>query len=207
MNNIHTINHPVCENLLGQLRSVQTTPNSFRRLANNLTYFLAIEATRSLQTELKSIQTPVAKASVESLTEEVGIFPILRAGLFMTDPILEIIPTASTYHLGMYRNEETAEPVEYYNKLSLSNPVDVAIVVDPMLATGGSACMAIDALQRWGVTKIKMLSIIASREGIERVASLYKEIDFHCCAIDPILNEKKYIVPGLGDAGDRIFNT
>ena len=125
----------------------------------------------------------------------------------MTDPILEIIPTASTYHLGMYRNEETAEPVEYYNKLSLSNPVDVAIVVDPMLATGGSACMAIDALQRWGVTKIKMLSIIASREGIGRVASLYKEIDFHCCAIDPILNEKKYIVPGLGDAGDRIFNT
>lgn len=207
MKNVLPINHPLCSDLLGKLRDIETEASSFRLIVKNLTYFLAVEATRDLNTTAKKIRTPVAEAEARSLSVRVGLFPILRAGLYMADPILDLIPSASTYHLGMYRNEETAEPVEYYNKLEEAEPVEFAFIMDPMLATGGSASLAIKTLRRWGVPKIKMLSLIASQEGIGDLATRYPDIDFHCCVIDPILNQQKYILPGLGDAGDRIFNT
>ncbi|HVJ69268.1 MAG TPA: uracil phosphoribosyltransferase, partial [Caulifigura sp.] len=125
----------------------------------------------------------------------------------MVDPILNLIPEAEVWHLGLYRNEETAEPVEYYSKLDLGRPVDVCFVLDPMLATGGSAIVAIESLRKWGVKSIRMLSIIASREGIAAVQKVAPDVAIHVCAIDEVLNAKKFIVPGLGDAGDRTFNT
>jgi uracil phosphoribosyltransferase len=133
--------------------------------------------------------------------------PILRAGLGMVDPILDLIPSAEVWHLGLYRDEETAQPVEYYSKLPASGPLDVALVVDPMLATGGSATVALAALERWGVKRLKILSIIAARPGIEAVHRQFPVADIYVCAVDPELDSRKFIVPGLGDAGDRIFHT
>lgn len=205
--NIHKIDHPLCDHLLGQLRRTETPPSQFRLVAHQLTQFLAIEATRSLPTRQIEITTPVAATKASELAESIGIFPILRAGLAMADPLLDLIPTASIFHLGMYRDEATATPVEYYSKLHESQPVDIALIVDPMLATGGSALLAIDAVKRWGVKQISMLSLIASRDGIEAVVAAHPDVNLHTCAIDPILNDAKYIVPGLGDAGDRVFNT
>jgi len=207
MSNIHCIQHPICEHQLSQLRREETLPSAFRAAARQLTQFIAIEATRHLQTRQVEIETPVSSTTADEISDRVGIFPILRAGLSMTDPILELLPAAEVFHLGMYRNEETAMPVEYYNKLSDAKPVDFALIVDPMLATGGSAVLAIEAIKAWGVRRIATLSLIASEEGISRVAASYPDIHFYTCAIDPILNSQKYIVPGLGDAGDRIFNT
>lgn len=207
MSNIHCIQHPICEHQLSQLRREETLPSAFRAAARQLTQFIAIEATRHLQTRQVEIETPVSSTTADEISDRVGIFPILRAGLSMTDPILELLPAAAVFHLGMYRKEETAMPVEYYNKLSDAKPVDFALIVDPMLATGGSAVLAIEAIKAWGVRRIATLSLIASEEGISRVAASYPDIHFYTCAIDPILNSQKYIVPGLGDAGDRIFNS
>lgn len=207
MPNIHQIEHPVSQQLLGQLRRSETEPAMFRQIAAKLTQFLAIEATRQLATETITVETPVATANAVKLTQTIGIVPILRAGLAMTDPILDLIPNASVFHLGMYRDEETATPVEYYSKLTNSNPVDIALIVDPMLATGGSASLAINALKSWGVPRLNLLTLIASSEGIDRITNEYADVSIYTCAIDPILNAQKYIVPGLGDAGDRIFNT
>jgi uracil phosphoribosyltransferase len=133
--------------------------------------------------------------------------PILRAGLGLVDPILNLIPTAEVWHLGLYRDEETALPVEYYSKLPESRPVDVALQIDPMIATGGSAVAALGALQRWGVKQVKLLAVIASREGVAAVQREFPETQIYVCVVDPELNSRKYIVPGLGDAGDRFFNT
>ena len=135
------------------------------------------------------------------------MIPILRAGVGMVEAMLEMIPTCEVWHLGLYRDEQTAEPVGYYNKLPSDSPVDVAFVLDPMLATGGSAVMACNALAEWGVPKIKMLSIISAPEGIQRLQHECPHVEIHTCKIDERLNDKKFIVPGLGDAGDRIFNT
>jgi uracil phosphoribosyltransferase len=137
----------------------------------------------------------------------VGLVPILRAGLGMVDPVLELIPTAEVWHLGVYRDEATARPIEYYSKLPATEPVDVALILDPMLATGGSAVAALASLREWEVPTVKLLSIIASREGIDTVMQQFPEAQIYVATIDPTLNDQKYIVPGLGDAGDRIFNT
>ncbi len=158
-------------------------------------------------TQDRSIQTPLTEMLGSELQPQVGLLPILRAGLGMVDPILDLIPTSEVWHLGLYRDESTAQPVKYYNKLPETRPVDVGIVLDPMLATGGSAMMAIESLKEWGVRTIKLLSIIASRDGIAAVRDRYADLQIYVCAIDPELNSKKYIVPGLGDAGDRVFNT
>ena len=136
-----------------------------------------------------------------------GLVPILRAGLGMVDPLLDLLPTAEVWHLGLFRDEATARPVAYYNKISEHEAVDVAFILDPMLATGGSARLALSALRDWGVSTIKLLSIIASQEGILQVQSEFPETQVFVCAVDPELNEHKFIVPGLGDAGDRAFNT
>ncbi len=204
---IHEVGHPLIKHHLSRLRDKGTRPAEFRQVVQRLSVLLAYEATKDLRLSGIEIETPVARMKAEELDERVGLVPILRAGLGMVDPILNLIPTAEVWHLGLYRDEETALPVEYYSKLPETEPVDVALVVDPMLATGGSAIAALAALQRWGVRKLKVLSIIGSKFGVGAVREKFPEADVYVCAIDAELNSRKFIVPGLGDAGDRIFNT
>jgi uracil phosphoribosyltransferase len=153
------------------------------------------------------VETPLEETAGVELAQRVGLIPILRAGLGMVDPVLDLVPTAEVWHLGLYRDEKTAQPVRYYDKLPMESPVDVAIILDPMLATGGSAMAALMTLREWGVKQVKVVSLIASQEGVDAVASQFPEAQIFVCVVDPILNDHKYIVPGLGDAGDRIFNT
>jgi uracil phosphoribosyltransferase len=201
------VSHPLIKHHLSRLRDKQTPPTEFRQLVHRLAVLLAYEATSDLALVPTVIETPLTRTAGQKLAQRIGLVPILRAGLGMVDPILNLIPTAEVWHLGLYRDEETARPVEYYSKLPHSEPVDVALVVDPMLATGGSAIAALASLQRWGVKQIKILSIIASRAGVDAVQGQFPTADIYVCAIDPELNDRKFIVPGLGDAGDRIFNT
>jgi len=201
------VNHPLIKHHLSRLRDKQTPPAEFRQLVQRLAVLLAYEATKDLMLRPTEIETPLIRMTGQALAQRIGLIPILRAGLGMVDPILNLIPTAEVWHLGLYRDETTAQPVEYYSKLPETEPVDVALVVDPMLATGGSATAALESLSRWGVPKLKVLSIIASKDGIEAVRAACSAADIYVCAIDPELNDRKFIVPGLGDAGDRIFNT
>jgi len=201
------VQHPLVKHHLTRLRDKITSPPEFRELVQRLSVLLAYEATQDLNVTAREIETPLVRTTGSELTQRIGLVPILRAGLAMVDPILNLIPTAEVWHLGLYRDEATARPVEYYSKLPKTEPVDVALVVDPMLATGGSATAALAALQKWGVKRLKLLSIIASRFGVERVREQFPAADIFVCAIDAELNSRKFIVPGLGDAGDRIFNT
>jgi uracil phosphoribosyltransferase len=207
MTRITEVKHPLIQHHLSRLRDKSTPAAEFRQLVQRLAVLLAYEATQDLPLRPQNIETPLARMTGQVLQQRVGLVPILRAGLGMVDPILNLIPTAEVWHLGLYRDEKTALPVEYYSKLPDTEPVDVALVVDPMLATGGSATAALAALERWGVPRLKILSIIASQFGIETVGRQFPEADIYVCAIDPELNSRKFIVPGLGDAGDRIFNT
>jgi uracil phosphoribosyltransferase len=201
------VNHPLIKHHLSRLRDKHTPPAEFRELVQRLAVLLAYEATSDLTLGPAEIETPLMHLAGHALRQRIGLVPILRAGLGMVDPVLNLIPSAEVWHLGLYRDEATARPVEYYSKLPHTQPVDVALVVDPMLATGGSATAAIAALQRWGVQQIKLLSIIASKFGVETVQRQFPAAEIYVCAIDPELNDRKFIVPGLGDAGDRIFNT
>jgi uracil phosphoribosyltransferase len=168
---------------------------------------LAYEATKDLRAETVTVETPLAQTEGRRLSQRIGLIPILRAGLAMVDPVLELIPAAEVWHLGLYRDEETAKPVQYYSKLPPGHPVDVALVLDPMLATGGSVVAALSTLRDWGVAHVKLLALIAAEEGVKLVESEFPESQIYVCQIDPDLNDRKFIVPGLGDAGDRIFNT
>ena len=199
--------HPLVQYHLTQLRDKNTSPVEFRALIRRLSSLLAFEATRDLAVRDRSLQTPLTSMVGSELAAKIALVPILRAGLGMVDPILDLIPAAEVWHLGLYRDEATAQPVRYYNKLPQTNPVDVAMVLDPMLATGGSATAAIESLTEWGVRSIKLISVIASQEGVDAVVTRFPETQIFVGAIDPELNAVKYIVPGLGDAGDRTFNT
>lgn len=207
MSVVQLLDHPLVAFHLTVLRDKNTPAHEFRQTVNRLSMLLAYEATSDLQTTDWPIETPIQKMIGKRLLHRIGIVPILRAGIGMVDAMLSVLPTAEVWHLGLYRDEATAEPVRYYNKLPQQDPVDVAFVLDPMLATGGSACMAAQTLEEWGVKKIKMLSVISAPEGIARLEKACPRIEIHTCAIDRGLNEQKFIVPGLGDAGDRIFNT
>jgi uracil phosphoribosyltransferase len=207
MANVVEVSHPLIKHHLSRLRDKQTPPAEFRQLVQRLAVLLAYEATSDLELRQAEIETPLVRMNGQALSQRIGLVPILRAGLGMVDPILNLIPSAEVWHLGLYRDEETARPVEYYSKLPATQPVDVALVVDPMLATGGSATAALAALERWGVRRLKVLSIIASRFGVQTVHEQFPAADIYVCAIDPELNDRKFIVPGLGDAGDRIFST
>lgn len=207
MPSITEVDHPLIKRHVSQLRDVSTSSEQFRLLLRRLAALLAYEATQDLQLAPQAVTTPLESMEGQRLAERIGIVPILRAGLGMVDPVLDLIPEAEVWHLGMYRDEVTAQPVEYYSKLPSSHPVDVGLVLDPMLATGGSALAAVECLQRWGVRQIKLLSVIASREGADRLAQSAPEVQVYVCAIDETLNAHKFIVPGLGDAGDRTFNT
>ena len=204
---VHELSHALASHHLSRLRSVDTCPSQFRQHIRTLSTLLAAEATRDLATEACTVTTPIKTVTCQQLTGRSAAVPILRAGLGMVSPITELIPDIEVWHLGLYRDEETAQPVRYYDKLPRNNPVSVAMVLDPMLATGGSASVAIETLQEWGVPKVCMLSIISAPEGIERLTKEFPHVSIYTCAIDECLNERKFIVPGLGDAGDRIFNT
>lgn len=207
MSGVFEVQHPLIACHLTRLRDRSTPPSEFRQLVNRLASLLAYEATKDLRAESITVQTPLAKAEGKRLTQRIGLIPILRAGLGMVDPVLELIPTAEVWHLGLYRDEETAKPVKYYAKLPAERPVDVALILDPMLATGGSVVAALTTLRDWGVPQVKLLSLIAAEEGVKLVESIFPDSQIYVCQIDPDLNDRKFIVPGLGDAGDRIFNT
>lgn len=201
------LKHPLVSHHLASLRDVQTSCADFRRHVSALATMLVAEATRTLPLESLNVTTPLETTAAQRLKGRIAAVPILRAGLGMVDPLIELIPDAEIWHLGLYRDEETARPVRYYDKLPLDNPTNTAFVIDPMLATGGSAAMAIETLKNWGVPTVVMLSIIAAPEGIERLSDSFPEVSIYTCAIDRELNDQKFILPGLGDAGDRIFNT
>jgi uracil phosphoribosyltransferase len=207
MSVVTELTHPLVRHHLTRLRSKDTSPVEFRLLIQQLTSLLAYAATEHLLTQQHTVETPLCSHTGARLSQRVGLVPILRAGLAMVDPLLSLIPTAEVWHLGVYRDEATAQPVEYYSKLPATNPPDVALVLDPMLATGGSACAALSAVRTWGVPQLSLLSIIGATPGIEAVCSAFPQARVFVCAQDPELNAQKYIVPGLGDAGDRLFNT
>jgi uracil phosphoribosyltransferase len=201
------VQHPLIAWHLAQLRSLSTPAAEFRQLVRRLTSLLVCEATKDLLTEPVTVETPLTTTEGARLSQRVGLVPILRAGLGMVDPVLDLIPTAEVWHLGLYRDEETATPVEYYRKFSNHRAVDIALILDPMLATGGSAIVTLAALHNWGVSQVKVVSLLAAEEGVRRVETEFPDAQIYVGQIDPELNDKKFIIPGLGDAGDRIFNT
>jgi uracil phosphoribosyltransferase len=207
MSGVFEVQHPLIQCHLARLRDKTTPPPEFRQLVQRLASLLAYEATKDLRTETMTVQTPLTNTEGKRLAQRVGLIPILRAGLGMVEPVLELIPSAEVWHLGLYRDEATAKPVKYYAKLPSERPVDVALILDPMLATGGSVVAALTALREWGVPQVKLLSLLAAEEGIKTVEAEFPDSQIYVCCIDPELNDRKFIVPGLGDAGDRIFNT
>ncbi|NTW01318.1 MAG: uracil phosphoribosyltransferase [Oscillochloris sp.] len=207
MDQVHVSTHPLVLHKLALLRSDVTEPKKFRELVREIAQLLFYEATQDLSLAPLTVQTPLASANGYEVAERVGIMPILRAGLGMSEAIVEILPTVHVWHLGLYRDHETLQPVTYYNKLPAQPDIDLSIIVDPMLATGGSAVAAVDILKRWGAKRIKFLGLIAAPEGVETLTQAHNDVDIYLAAIDSYLNEHGYIVPGLGDAGDRQFGT
>ncbi len=204
---VHVSNHPLVMHKLALLRSKVTEPKKFRELVREIAQLLFYEATLDLALAPLTVQTPLGDCPSYEIAERIGLMPILRAGLGMSEAILDIVPTAHVWHLGLYRDHQTLEPVTYYNKLPSKPDIDLSIILDPMLATGGSAVASVDILKRWGANRIKFLGLIAAPEGVEMLKSAHPDVPIHLGAIDRHLNEKGYIVPGLGDAGDRQFGT
>ena len=199
--------HPLAQHKLARLRDRATEPPQFRALVHDLTQLLFYEAAQDLVLGPVTVQTPLGESAGARLTESVALLPILRAGLGMADAILEVLPSAHVWHLGLYRDHETLRPVTYYNKLPAHLNFDLWLVVDPMLATGGSAVAALDVLKRGGATRIKYLGLIAAPEGVRALTEAHPDVPLYLAAIDSHLDEHSYIVPGLGDAGDRQFGT
>ena len=207
MNEI-VLNHPLITHKLGILRSVNTGTKEFRELVTEISTLLCYEATKDAKLEEVEIETPLAKMQTGKLNEDnYAVVPILRAGMGMVDGIINVIPNAKVGHIGLYRNEETLEPVEYFCKLPADCSERDTFVVDPMLATGGSAVAAIQMLKNRGIKNIRFLCMIAAPEGVKVLTEAHPDVDVYIGALDSHLNEKGYIVPGLGDAGDRIFGT
>lgn len=205
--NVILIDHPVIQTKLTELRDFSTDHRKFRELLNEIASLMVYEVTRDWPTKPRPIQTPMERMTGSVLARQITLVPILRAGLGMADGVLRLLPDARLGHLGVYRNEETLEPVPYYQKL----PPDIAgtevLLLDPMLATGGSGTAAISFLKNAGVTNMRFVCLVAAPEGIQHLHQLHPEVPIYCAAIDRQLNEKGYILPGLGDAGDRIFGT
>ncbi len=199
--------HPLVAHKLSLLRNADTNPKQFRELIREMAALLTYEATADLLTTPVSIQTPLAPAQGLMLKEAIGLVPILRAGLGMVEGVWALLPNAEVWHIGLYRDERTLKPVEYYNKLPVEPTVSVCLILDPMLATGGSAVATVDILKRWGVRRIKFVGILAAPEGIQLMHQHHPEVPIHLAAVDERLNEHGYILPGLGDAGDRQFGT
>ena len=208
MANVHVLDHPLIQHKLAVLRNKNTSVKEFRELVNEISGLMCYEATRNLPTVEVEVETPVAVAKCRMLAgKKLAIVPILRAGLGMVDAMVDLIPSAKIGHIGLYRDPETHEPVEYYCKLPEDIANRVVFVVDPMLATGGSAVAAIDFLKKRGAKDIIMMNVIGCPEGIKRVHEAHPDVEMYLAACDEKLNDHAYIIPGLGDAGDRIFGT
>ena len=204
---VHILSHPLVQHKMMLLRDQRTEPKKFRELMREIAVLVTCEALADLATEEATVVTPLGQANGYQLKERVGFVPILRAGLGMVDGALSIMPNAEVWHIGLFRDEQTLKPVEYYSRLPVSPTVDVCLVLDPMLATGGSAVVAVDILKRWGAGRIKFAGIIASAEGVQRLSMAHPDVPIYLAAVDDRLNEAGFIVPGLGDAGDRQFGT
>ncbi len=206
--NVIVLNHPLIRHKLAIIRDKKTDTKQFREIVKELAMLMAYESFKDVPTQEIEVETPLEK-TVQTVVKEnsIAIVPILRAGLGMVDGVLSLFPAAKVGHIGLCRNEETLEPEEYYCKLPPQIEEKVVMVVDPMLATGGSACDAIQMLKKRGCKKIKLMSIIAAPEGVEKVAKAHPDVEIFISTLDRCLNEHGYILPGLGDAGDRIFGT
>lgn len=208
MSNVYVLDHPLIQHKLTYIRDKNTGTKEFRELVDEVAMLMAFEITRNLEVTETTIETPVTKATTKVLAgKKIGLIPILRAGLGMVDGMLKLLPAARVGHVGLYRDPETLKPVEYYIKL----PADIAerelIVMDPMLATGGSANDAIESLKKRGAKKIRLMCLVAAPEGVEMIQKNHPDVDVYLAALDEKLDDKGYIVPGLGDAGDRLFGT
>jgi uracil phosphoribosyltransferase len=207
MRNVYESSHPLVKHKLTILRDKETKPKKFRELIREIAILLAYEATRDLALAPTTVETPMGMAPGAFLQEQIGLVPVLRAGLGMVEGVWEMMPGSEVWHIGLFRDERTLKPVQYYNKLPVSPTVQVCIVLDPMLATGGSASATVDILKRWGAQRIRYMGIIAAPEGIKTLHQAHPDVDIHIAAVDERLNDIGYIVPGLGDAGDRQFGT
>ena len=207
---LHVSSHPAVLHKLALLRNSDTEPKKFRELVREISWLVGYEALADARVAPIRLNTPIEETDGVRLADRIGLVPILRAGLGMVDAMLELMPTAQVWHLGLFRDEHTLRPVEYYNKLPDSATVELCLILDPMLATGGSATAAIDVLKRWGAVtpvRIKLLNLIAAPEGVRAVQEAHPDVPIYTAALDRQLNEKGYIMPGLGDAGDRQFGT
>ncbi len=207
MSNVYEFQHPLVAHKLVRLRDKNTNSRKFRELVREIAALMTYEATIDLQTVPRQVETPLAPYEGQELKANIGLVPILRAGLGMVEGVWELMPSAEVWHIGLYRDEKTLKPVEYYNKLPIEPTVSVCLILDPMLATGGSAVATVNVLKRWGVTNIKFVGILAAPEGIVALQEAHPDVPIHIAVIDDHLNENGYIVPGLGDAGDRQFGT
>ncbi|MCR5326946.1 MAG: uracil phosphoribosyltransferase [Bacteroidales bacterium] len=208
MSQVHLIDHPMVQHKLSIMRQKETGSKDFRQLLKEISLLMGYEITRDLPLADIEIETPISKMTASRvLGRKLAIVPILRAGLGMVDGLLDLVPVARVGHIGLYRDEKTHKPVVYYCKLPEDIQDRLVIVTDPMLATGGSSCDALDMLKERGCTNIKLMCLVAAPEGIEKVQAAHPDVDIFVAAIDERLNDNAYIVPGLGDAGDRIFGT
>jgi len=205
--NVFVSNHPLIQHKLSILRDKSIEPKKFRELIREIAILLAYEATSDLTLRPKEVETPLATAHCRELTETIGLIPVLRAGLGMVEGIWEMMPGAEVWHIGLFRDERTLRPVQYYNKLPIAPTVQVCLILDPMLATGGSAVATTDILKKWGAQRVKYVGIIGAPEGVARLHEAHPDVPIHLAALDERLNEVGYILPGLGDAGDRLFGT
>ena len=207
MANVFDSSHPLVAHKLTKLRNKSTDSTTFRQLIREIAALLTYEPTPDFILQKKEIQTPLSPYIGEELQANIGLVPILRAGLGMVAGVWELVPSAEVWHIGLYRDERTLKPVEYYNKLPIEPTVSVCLILDPMLATGGSAVATIDILKLWGVSRIKFVGIIGAPEGIKNLNNHHPEVPIHLADIDEKLNDNGFIVPGLGDDGERQFGT
>ena len=208
MSQVHVLDHPLITDKLSRMRRKDTSSMDFRHQLTEISMLMGYEVFRDLKTKTVEVETPICTASFPMLEDTpITIVPILRAGLGLVDGLQNLLPTARVGHIGMYRDEETKQPVEYYYKMPVGIEKGKVIVVDPMLATGGSAVDAISALKSRGCTSIRLMNLVAAPQGVAAVQAAHPDVDIYVAAVDECLNEDAYIVPGLGDAGDRIFGT
>lgn len=207
MQNVYISQHPLVKHKLTKLRDAATDHRTFRELVRELSLLLSYEATQDMTIAPTQVATPMGQAGGFEMAETIGLVPIMRAGMGMVDGVMELLPSVQVWHIGLYRDEETLRPVEYYNKLPDEPTVQMCLVLDPMLATGGSAIATVEIIKRWGVERIKFVGLIAAPEGAEALHNAHPDVPIHVAEMDERLNDIGFIVPGLGDAGDRMYGT
>jgi uracil phosphoribosyltransferase len=207
MADVHVVDHPLVQDRLARLRNEETEPKAFREIVRDLGLLMTYEATRDLRSAEVEVFSPMGPARGTRVVENIGLVPMLRAGLAMAEGAAQLLPDASTWHIGLYRDEATLKPVEYYLRHQVSEAVNLCLVLDPMLATGGSAIATIETLKGWGARRIRFVGVIAASDGVQRLSDAHPDVPIYVAAVDPHLNDVGFIVPGLGDAGDRQFGT